>query len=92
MTKYSEEIKNIRKISRNIIIEHLKNGPSTVHQIWDLVQTTNKKICNNSVECTCGKNRGTTPEWKHQVRWALQDLKYTNKIGYNNTKQEYFLK
>jgi hypothetical protein len=38
-----------------------------------LAQDEHPESCDDGVPCTCGSN--LEPEWRHAVRWALEDLR-----------------
>lgn len=92
MTKYSKAVSSIRKITRDQLISFLIKKPQTIEEILKFIQSNNESLCDDSIPCVCGKKTGTYPEWKHQVRWGLQDLKYNKKIDRDQQTKKYFLK
>ena len=80
LAKYSEEVRSVRKITREILVPVLQEKPRNMMQIWKIIKKDNPELCDDEIKCTCGKKEGTAPEWKHQVRWGVQDLKYNKKI------------
>ena len=90
MVKYPEKIRQVRKISKNIILKLLENGPIEVSTLIEHIKKQYPDLCNNSINCECGKTT-SRPEWQHQVRWAIADLKYSEKIVYLNETKRYAL-
>jgi len=92
LAKYPTHIRNVRKLAQLEILNILKNGPSTVKNITKIIQSKNKKICDDSITCDCsGRKNSSRPEWKHQIGWAVQDLKYVGEIKFNPNTREYSL-
>lgn len=89
--KYAKEIQAIRKESKSQILEILKKKSISISEIIKIFEDKFSIKYDKSVMCTCGKNRGNKPEWKHQVRWAILDLKYTKKIILNINTKKYIL-
>lgn len=86
--KYPYHVKIIRRISKPIIIEYLEEKSYTLNEITDIIKKNLSKSCDDSIICEC-KGGGVHPEWKHQVRWALQDLKSVEKIQFKKTHKTY---
>jgi len=88
--KYSEKIRTVRKISRVIILDILKEKPRAIKEIFVIIRSKNKELCDDKVICMCGRTFGYNwPEWKHQIQWAIQDLKYAEKIQYDKENKIY---
>lgn len=92
LAKYPDRIISLRKISQKEIPKILEKGPSKLAAIYKIIQDKNTNLCDGFVKCTCGDKETGRPEWKHQIRWALQDLSYTGKINYERETREYSLK
>ena len=94
MTKYNEETRKIRKLAREYIPKLLEKEPLAAKIIVEKTRVKFPKNCDDSIKCECGgknqKNSGR-PEWKHQVLWAIQDLKYSKKIVFDSDKKNYCL-
>ena len=94
MTKYNEETRKIRKLAREFIPKLLEKEPLAAKIIVEKTKVKFPKNCDDSIKCECGgknqKNSGR-PEWKHQVLWAIQDLKYSKKIVFDSDKKNYCL-
>jgi len=90
--KYIKEVRAVRTISRKQIIPYLKEKPATAQAISKYIQSKNKKLCDDSIKCICGKKSSTMPEWKHQIKWAIQDLKYHGEIDYDKDSGKYSIK
>ncbi len=88
--KYSEEIREIRKLAKNKIIDILKE-PQTTGSILKKIKKFYPDNCNDEFLCRCGKSITVYPEWKHQIRWAIQDLKYQTIIKFDQTSKTYSL-
>ena len=89
--KYPDEIRKIRKLAKNQIIKFLKE-PQTSSSILKEIKECYPDNCNDDLLCRCGKSVTHSPEWKHQVRWAIQDLKYQSIIQFNQNSKYYSLK
>ncbi len=92
MAKYSENIRSIREVARYDILLLLGKKPKTSVEIFKFIKSNSGNLCDDSITCVCGKSYGERPEWKHQIRWALQDLKHYGKIDFNKQTKKYFLK
>lgn len=92
MAKYPDLIISVRKISQKEIPRILEKNPLKLGSIYKHIQDKNPKLCDGTVICNCGDKETSRPEWKHQVRWALQDLKYNGNIDYDKNTKEYSLK
>ena len=83
MPKYSKKVTEIRNLIKPTILQLLKSKPRTIEFIYNKTSNKFPHKCNNDIKCECGNKIRKSPEWKHQVRWAIQDLKYHGKIKYN---------
>ena len=92
MSKYPDEIRSVRKITRETLPAILEERPRSMMQIWKIIRKNNEEVCDDSVKCSCGSKGGYQPEWQHQVRWGVQDLKYHKKIELNRETRKYFIK
>lgn len=66
--------------------------PSTLGPIYKIVKEKHPTYCDGLVKCICGHKETKRPEWKHQVRWALWDLRYNGTLNYSKTSREYSIK
>ena len=82
---------SIRTITRKFLIPILEEKPHKMSQIWKLVKKNHKKLCDDSVKCTCGNRSSKSPEWMHQVRWGVQDLKYHGWVELDKETGKYFI-
>jgi hypothetical protein len=92
LAKYSDQIRSVRKITRETLTALLEEKPRNIMQIWKIIRKNNEEICDDEIKCTCGRKDGNQPEWQHQVRWGVQDLKYHKKIDLNRETRKYFIK
>ena len=91
MGRYPEKIRKVRQISKKIIPKILKNKPMQVSKIIEYIKQQHPDLCDDSVKCECGGIVRKNTEWKHQIRWAIADLKYSEKITYSNKTELYSL-
>lgn len=91
MPKYPKKITSIRSLSIKQIPKLVKKNPLTALKIINSIYADNVELCDNDVKCSCGKFTRKSPEWKHQIRWAILDLKYRGKIRFNEKTGEYSL-
>jgi len=75
LLKYTEKTRLLRQNCKKIILKKLEKKSSTIAQIYELVKVQLDSFCDDSIKCVCGKKGSKQPEWKHQIRWALSDLK-----------------
>lgn len=61
----------------SILREH---DPLKTKQIYRYIKELYPILCDDRICCTCGGVKRNSPEWKHQLRWAQQDLKKNRKI------------
>ncbi len=76
--------RELRKLCREVL-RMVLTRPSTIQEIYSEVIDRFPTECNDAVLCTCGGISRTQPEWKHQVRWAMQDLKYQGFVSYDQS-------
>ena len=50
-------------------------GPLGVSELYEMMLETQPEMCDESIPCEHNGKRYGDLEWKHQVRWALEDLK-----------------
>ena len=91
MSKYSDDILEVRKISGAIIPKLLADKSRTLEYIFSIIKNKYSKNCDDKIKCKCGKTNRSIQEWKHQVRWAIQDLKYSKKLVYDKESRLYSL-
>ncbi len=89
LAKYPRKIISLRKIAVREITALLKKKPLTLGPIYKEIKKKYPEDCDESIICSCGDKKTSRAEWKHQVRWALQDLRYAKKIGHNQKTREY---
>jgi len=53
----------------------IPRGEHNIGAIYTYVEASVPKMCDNSVPCSHSENEYGQPEWKHQVRLALNKLK-----------------
>ena len=75
MTKYGAKLKKLRVKSRELIPELLTTSSKGTNQIFTEIRKKVPDLCDDKIICQCGRKPKKTPEWKHQIRWAIQDLK-----------------
>lgn len=90
MAKYPDEVRKVRRISKEMIPKILKEKKCSVSYFYEEFQKQNPDLCNDEVKCKCGKNT-KRPEWKHQIQWAVADLRYHKKIAYSKKTDKYSL-
>lgn len=90
--KYNQEIRSIRKNGKKQILKILTDKPHSTNEIIDLIKEKNQDLYDDSIKCECIGGSETTPEWQHQLRWAIQDLKYQGKLTFDPTTRKYKLK
>jgi hypothetical protein len=91
MAKYSEEVRKVRSVSKKEIPKILKKKPMKILHIIEFVKIKYPELCDDSIKCECGGFAPNRVEWKHQIRWAIADLKYFKKITYSNETELYEL-
>jgi len=89
MGKYPESMKTIRRVAKEEILKILMNKGYDVSEIVKKIKSKNRNLCDDTIKCACGNVQTNKPEWVHQIRWALQDLKYQGKIQYDKTSRIY---
>ena len=62
-----------RETVKRLLADH---GPLKTGQIYNHVRRLHADLCDDDIECAYGGE----PEWKKQVRWAQQDLKFRGEI------------
>lgn len=84
LNKAEHDVRNVRSLARILIPLNLSySEPKSTPQIYDLVRRKIPQLCRDQPRCETNPRR---PEWHHQVRWALLDLKHAKQIvhtGYN---------
>ena len=91
MSKYSDDILEVRKLSRELIPRLLADKSRTLEYLFSSIKNKHSKNCDDKIKCQCGKTNRSNPEWKHQVRWAIQDLKFNKKLVYDKESKLYSL-
>ena len=89
--KYPEKVRQLRSISRKEIPIMLKNGSLSSTEIASKIKTKYISLCDNEIKCACGKNSSNRPEWQHQIKWGILDLKYQKKIKFSEIDGKYSL-
>lgn len=92
MAKYPKKIISLRKDAVKEIPVLLRRKPLTLTPIYDAIKKKHPENCDDSISCSCGNKETSRAEWKHQVRWALQDFRYSGQIDYDVSNREYSLK
>lgn len=80
MTKYDKTLRSLRMIAKEIILEEIKEKPLRLETLYKLIRKKKGEMCDDNIKCSCGRET-LQPEWKHQIRWALYDLKYKKEIS-----------
>ena len=70
----------IRESAREFLREALKDGPFETSQLYEGFQTVQPELCNDSLLCECRGRRTDEPEWKDNLRFALDDLRRWREI------------
>lgn len=91
MAKYDRNVLDVRKLSRELIPKLLANKPRKLEYIFSRMKEEYSQNCIDEIKCECGKYNRSSQEWKHQVRWAIQDLKYNKKLIYDRKSGLYSL-
>ncbi len=76
--------RELRKLCRENL-RMMLTKPSNIQEIYSDVIARFPSECSDANMCTCGGISGTQPEWKHQVRWALQDAKHQGFVSYDRS-------
>ena len=50
------------------------------------------EYCNDDIKCRCRENTSKKPEWEHQVKWAILDLKYKGMLTFEKESKVYTIK
>jgi hypothetical protein len=58
----------------------LQKGYYEIADIYEIVQEKVPHLCDDEVLCTHVNSANDYPEWKHSVRWALNELKGMNVV------------
>lgn len=91
-SRYPEEILKLRKVAREIIPTILERNAVTSNTVLSKIKAKHADLCLDEIICNCGNKKTYMPEWKHQVYWALNDLKSRNKLNYDSKTKTYSLK
>ncbi len=92
MTKYDSKIRSIRGITRKEVPKLLKKKSKNIDEIFvHIKKIAGKEICDDNEFCSCGR-LSQRPEWKHQIRWGLVDLKYANRVTFDKNTNKYSTK
>jgi len=86
--KYPQKIRAVRGLAKIEIPKILKNRPQNSKFIISKFKEKQSGFCDDNFLCKC-KNQSKMPEWKHQVKWAIQDLKYASIIKVDATTKFY---
>ena len=81
MAKYGGKLKELRVKSRELIPELLTTSSKGTNQIFTEIRKKVPDLCDDKIICQCGRKPKKTPEWQHQIRWAIQDLKLKKVIA-----------
>ena len=69
--------REVRNLAKEIIPRLLRtSGPWPMADIYASVQNASEELCDDAFPCEHKGQPYGAPEWRHQVRWALQDLKH----------------
>jgi len=89
--KYPQKIIAVRGLARIEIPKILKDNPQNSKFILSKFKEIHSGFCDDEFICKC-KSSPRYPEWKHQVRWAIQDLKYHSIITVDKTTKFYSIR
>ena len=70
----------------------LKGMPQNSKFILLKIKEKHPGFCDDNYLCQCKNQSSKTPEWQHQVKWAIQDLKYNSIIKVNETTKFYSMR
>ena len=90
--KYPEKIIEIRGLARIEIPKILKDRPQNSKFILSKIKEKHPGFCDDKFLCQCSSASKSYPEWKHQVRWAIQDLKFNSIINIDKTTKFYSIR
>ncbi len=76
LPKYDENMRLVRKLSRELIPKLLEIKPATGKSLVTKIKEKYPQSCDDSIKCQCGNHIQNRPEWEHQAQWAIQDLKH----------------
>lgn len=75
-------LSDLRRLAREVIPDILSRGPLPLRTLYDSIARTFPAHCDDRVLCDCTPT-ARSPEWKHRVRGALQDLRIPGVIVYD---------
>jgi len=90
--KYSEKIISVRRLASIEIPKMLKDYPQNSKYILSKFKEIHPGFCDDKIICKCKSSSELYPEWRHQVRWAIQDLKYNSIIKIDDITKFYSLR
>lgn len=90
MRKYNHDVLSVRSLSKVIILQTLENKSQIRDDLMKVIKQKLPENCNDGILCICTNGNGK-PEWMHQVRWSLNDLKRSGKVSYDITFKKYHL-
>lgn len=91
MSKYSDDIIKVRKLARELLPKILDNKSKDLQYILAMIKKKYPENCDDETKCQCGEHVRKSPEWQHQVRWAIQDLRYHKVLAYDKKSKLYSL-
>ncbi len=80
MTVLSDWRKSVRTAAKARILRILGHDSMSMHLIYSRFKTLESDLCDDSIDCEHAGVIYGGHEWKHQVRWALQDLKSRGRV------------
>ncbi len=91
-TMYPEEIHKVRSECHSYLPSLLAKKPMNIETIYNNVKETIPDLCNDAILCSCGGLERNEPEWKHQVRWALNELSDRNIVFRDEQSKNWCIK
>ncbi len=86
--KYNEKTRNVRLKSSEFILKMLNEKPHSTLEIIKQIKKDLPSLCDDKIICNCSPS-SKYPEWTHQVRWAVQDLKSKKLVEFNIKSKQY---
>ncbi len=80
------EPRDLRRLAREAIPDLLSSGPLPLQVLYSKMAETFPDYCDDMVLCDCTPT-ARSPEWKHRVRGALQDLRLRRIVEYDNLRR-----
>ena len=69
---------SVREAAKDAIPAALVDGPLKMADLYEMMVYVAPELCDDGIPCKHNGKKYAASEWRHQVRWALQDLKAQN--------------